>query len=321
MRKITAFFVFTFLLVVGSFNVVSAQNQDLPFDDLPPAGEYGKCYAKCKAPDQYETITKKVLVREESKKFSVVPAKFSDKTEKVMVKEGGVTYKVIPATYKTVEEKVMVEPEKRIKTTIPAKYKTETRQIEVSPARGECVRKLKDPNCFSENSEDCFIMCYEEIPAKYRTEEYKVLVSEAKTVEEVIPAKYKTVKKRVIDQPSRTVEVPVEPVYDFVSTKVLVSAETVNEETIPAEYTTVTERKLVKKGGYTLWTEILCAADTSSDMVRKVQSALKANGYNPGPVDGVLGLQTQTAIKQYQVDKELPIGHLNIKTLESLGVY
>ena len=309
------------LLIFNTSIFVNAQTEDLPFEDLPPTDEFGKCYAKCKTPDVYETVTKEVLAREASTKLSVIPAKYATKKEKVLVKEGGVTYKVVPATYKTISEKVLVTPEKVIKKTIPAKYKTEQRQVLVSEARGEWVRKKKDPNCFSENPDDCFILCYEEVPAVYRTESYQVLVEESKTVEEVIPAKYKTVQKRVIDQPSKTIEVPVEPVYEYVTTTVIESEEKINEETIPATYKTVTERKLVKKGGYTVWTEILCADDTSTDMVRNIQRSLKDKGYNPGPIDGVLGVQTQTALKQYQTDNTLPIGNLNIKTLEHLGVF
>ena len=320
MRSTTVQSVFMLLLFVAFFIPVNAQVDDLPFGDLPPDHEVGKCYAKCKAPDVYEMVSKQVLVKEESKKISVVPAKYTTKREKVLVKEGGVTYKVVPATYKTVTEKVLVTPEKVVKKTTPARYKTETRQVMVSEARGEWVRKQKDPNCFSENADDCFILCYEEIPAVYRTESYQVLVEEAKTIEDVIPAQYKTVTKRVVDQPAKTIEVPIDPVYDYVTTTVLASEEKVNTEVIPAAYKTVSERKLVKKGGYTVWTEILCADDTSTEMLRNIQRTLKAKGYNPGPIDGVLGLQTQTAIKQYQKDNALPIGNLNIKTLNLLGV-
>ena len=320
MRKATILSILACLFVLLNFNALSAQSNEVPFDDMPPAGEFGKCYAKCKAPDVYETVTERVLVKEETKKYKVIPAKFDSKREKVLVKEARVDYKVIPATYKTISEKVMVTPEKRIQKTIPATYRTDTRRVEVSPARGEWVRKLKDPNCFSDNPEDCFIMCYEEIPAVYRTEKYQVLVSDAKTVEEVIPAKYKTVTKRVIDQPARTVEVPVDAVYDYVNTTVVVADEKVLEEKIPAEYKTVSSRKLVKKGGYSVWTEILCADQTNSSIIRQLQRALKAEGYHVGPVDGVLGKQTQEAIKKYQEDKGLPIGNMNIKTLESLDL-
>lgn len=309
--------VFVMLISVVS---LSAQQEEIPFDDLPPTAEYGKCYAKCRQPDVYENVTASVLVKEASTKFINVPAVYETKYEKVLVKQGAKTYQVIPAKYKTVTEKVLVTPEKRVLKTVPAQYNTESKRVLVSEARGEWVKKKKEPNCFSENPEDCFIVCWEEIPAVYRTETSQILVQPAKTVEEIIPAVYKTVESQVIAEEARTIEVPIEPVYETVATKVLVSPERTEEEKIPAVYRDVQERKLVSKGGYTVWTEILCASKTTTSTVQDVQRALKARGYDPGPIDGILGLKTQTALRQFQNDNKLPIGNLNIKTLQALGL-
>jgi len=142
----------------------------------------------------------------------------------------------------------------------------------------------------------------------------------ATTTEDVIPAKYETVTKRVLSQPATVTEIPVDAQYKNIPTKVLVSPETVSEVVIPAVYKTVNERRLVKKGGYSVWTEILCASKTSSSTVRGVQKALAAKGYTVGPIDGVMGLQTQTALKQFQTDNSLPIGNLNLETLKALGI-
>ncbi len=309
-----------FLLALMFTTTVIAQEQDIPFDDLPPTQEFGKCYAKCKAADVYETVSQQVLVKEASTKLSKVAAVYENGSERLMVKEGRTDYKVIPAKYTTVTERVMVTPEQRRVRTVPAKYRTETRSVLVSEARGQWVKKKKDPNCFSDNPEDCYIACYEEVPAKYRTEKYQVLDQPATTTEDIIPAKYETVTKRVLSEPSKVIEIPVDPQYKTVSTKVLVSPEAANEVVIPAEYKTVNERRLVRKGGYSVWTEILCASKTSSSTVRNVQSALTEKGYTVGPIDGVMGLQTQTALKQFQTDNGLPIGNLNIETLKALGL-
>ena len=53
----------------------------------------------------------------------------------------------------------------------------------------------------------------------------------------------------------------------------------------------------------------------------KTLGELKAAGYNnPGPIDNILGSQTKSALLQYQKDKNLPQGNLNLETLKSLGV-
>lgn len=303
-----------------SANLVFAQEAIIPFDDLPPNNEFGKCYAKCKSADVYETVTKRVLVREASTILKKVPAQYENRTERLMVKEGAVTYKVIPATYKTVTERIVVRPEQVKLTTIPAKFANRTREVLVSEERGQWVKKKKYPNCFSENPDDCYIACYEKIPAQYRTETYQVMVDEARTEETVIPAKYKTVTRRVIDTPARTVEVNIDPVYKNFTTKVLVSAEATRTETIPAKYKDVREKRLVSKGTYGKWEEILCDTKTDDRKIREVQRTLRDKGYNPGPIDGVMGRQTKDALAKFQTDNNLPIGNLNLKTLDALGI-
>lgn len=302
------------------FNASAQTGDAQPFQDLPPTSEFGKCYAKCKIPDQYETITVKRLKKEASTRLEKVAAEYRNDTERILVKEGSTKYRTIAATFKTVTEQVMVEPAKTQIRTVPAKYRTETRQVLVSEARGQWVKKKKYPNCFSENPEDCYVACYEEVPAVYRTEKYQVLDTPARTEEITIPAKYKTVSKKVIDQPARVEEIPVDAQYRTVSKRVLVSPETTRTIDIPAEYIDVKEKRLVKKGGYTIWTEILCTNKTTSSKVRQIQRALKDKGYDPGPIDGVLGIKTQAAMKQYQTDNGLPLGNLNMETLNSLGV-
>ncbi|MEE9374452.1 MAG: peptidoglycan-binding domain-containing protein [Saprospiraceae bacterium] len=301
---------------------IFGQNEetDIPFVDLPPTNEYGKCYAKCKSPDQFETVTREVLVKQATNSITTIAAVYETRTETILVKEAAKQYTVIPAQYTTVTENVMIYPTRTVTTMIPAKYGKESKQVLVSPARGAWVKKKKDPNCFSKKPEDCYIACYEEVPAKYRTETYQVVVQPARAVEKVIPAKFTTVTKSVVSKEATVQEYLTEPKYKTVKTKVLVSPESVEEIAIPAQYRTVSEKVLIREGGYTVWTEILCASQTSSGTIRRVQQSLTTAGYNPGVADGIMGLQTQTALKQFQTDKALPIGNLNLETLKALGV-
>lgn len=309
------------ILLASTFTVAQdASGQSIPFEDLPPTSEFGKCYAKCKIPDIYETIIVKRLVKEESTKLEKLPAKYETVTEQVLAKEGSIKYKTIAATFKTITEEVMVEPAKTVLKTVPAKYETRSREILVTPARGQWVKKKKYANCFSENPEDCYVACYEEVAAVYRTEKYQVLVTPATTTERVIPAKYKTVSKRVVNEPARVEEIPVPAQYKTLTKRVEVNPESTREISIPAIYKDVKERRLVKKGGYTVWSEILCTSQTTSKKVRAIQRALKDKGYDPGSIDGVMGIKTQTALKQCQTDNGLPIGNLNLETLKFLGV-
>jgi hypothetical protein len=55
--------------------------------------------------------------------------------------------------------------------------------------------------------------------------------------------------------------------------------------------------------------------------LREVQRRLQAEGFSPGPIDGVLGTGTRTALSQYQAKHGLPkTGALDDATRKALGV-
>ena len=59
----------------------------------------------------------------------------------------------------------------------------------------------------------------------------------------------------------------------------------------------------------------------SSDTIRQVQQQLTDKGHNPGPVDGILGAQTKSALKDFQQAQGIDAsGNLDQKTLAALGV-
>ncbi|HEX6267248.1 MAG TPA: peptidoglycan-binding protein [Burkholderiales bacterium] len=59
----------------------------------------------------------------------------------------------------------------------------------------------------------------------------------------------------------------------------------------------------------------------SRRLVRNVQQQLQAKGIGPGPVDGIWGPQTQSALEQFQQQQGLQAsGQLNGATLSALGV-
>lgn len=63
------------------------------------------------------------------------------------------------------------------------------------------------------------------------------------------------------------------------------------------------------------------AASSYSQEVYQAQKALKELGYDPGPVGGIWGKETESAVKHFQVDKGLPVtGQLDDQTKEKLGI-
>jgi len=77
-----------------------------------------------------------------------------------------------------------------------------------------------------------------------------------------------------------------------------------------------------KATSHTEWVEVLCENDISKSIISEIQSKLLDLGYNLSRgVNGKLDKETKAELKQYQKDYQLPIGNLNIKTMEALGVY
>lgn len=60
-------------------------------------------------------------------------------------------------------------------------------------------------------------------------------------------------------------------------------------------------------------------APTGDPLVRSVQQALTARGYQPGPADGLMGQRTRQAIEAFQADQGLPVnGQVTPALLEQL---
>jgi peptidoglycan hydrolase-like protein with peptidoglycan-binding domain len=60
---------------------------------------------------------------------------------------------------------------------------------------------------------------------------------------------------------------------------------------------------------------------SSSSQISQAQQALKAKGYDPGTTDGVMGSQTQQALRRFQQANGLPAtGTLDAQTAKALGV-
>lgn len=72
----------------------------------------------------------------------------------------------------------------------------------------------------------------------------------------------------------------------------------------------------------------LCKKNRSKPLITRLQTALRDRGYlKPLPpidrvvIDGIWGINTLTALKQYQQDNGLAYGQLTIESLEHLGVF
>ncbi len=360
MNQLLHFFLSGFFLLTAGTLVAQLEN------DVPPNAEPGKCYAQCLIPDQYKTVTEEVMVKEPASKLIVSAVAYAGVEEPYMVqeaskklipaapvyttvydtliiKEASIRLEYVPAVYKTVTEQVLIKEGFTQKIPVPAEYEEITEQVLVSEATMRWERGKKDPNCLSEDPEDCRVLCLVEVPAVYKTVNKRVLKNPARIQEEAVPPVYKTVSREVIETPARVREVPIpaetrviarqvvsQPAivkeetiaarYTQLAREIVSAAPLVDEEVIPAEYITVEKTVLVKKGGYTEWREVLCASDITAARILAIQKALQQKGYDPGPLDNQMGAQTRAALTRFQRDYNLPVGALDMDTLRVLGV-
>ena len=306
-------------------------------------------------------MTEKVLVREASEKVVTVPAKYKTVTEKVLVRPAYTTWKVsncsggaclpdeipgrvpgskdridqatgevmclveIPAKYRTVTKRVMVSPPTTKRIAVPAEYKTVTVRKMVEAPKERTV----------------------EIPAQYKTVTKKVKIADAETYWCPVgtngksckapsgnigqatgdalcllakPEQYKTITKRVLAEPAKTKRVSIPPQYRTVKVRKLVSPPQERRITIPASYQTVSHTEKVSDG-HMQWMQVLCQDNMTRQKIQEVQKALRKAGYYRGPIDGVVGTQTISAVLKFQKAKGLtPTRYLTVETTRALGV-
>jgi len=290
-------------------------------EDFPPNPEYGKCYQKCLIPNQYQTITEQVLVREESKKIIITPAKYETITEQVLIKEASTKIIIVPAVYESVTEQVLGPDDATRLIRIPAVYESVTVRIQTAPESGKFINKNKRvENCMSSNPDDCWVLCWVKIPAQYKTVTKYVLKTPETVREVALSPGYKTVTRQLLIKPETTQEIEIPAEYKTVTKQILVAPASKKEEVIPAEYQTITKSQLVQKGGSTLWQEVVCKTDRTNTLMKKIQIFLQEAGYYKGAIDGTNGAATKAALAKYQEANGLPISCLGPCFLRHMGL-
>ncbi len=291
--------------------------QNMEAELLPPNATAGECYARVLIPPVYETTSERVLAREASASIAIVPAKYDWAEEKVLVREASEKLVVVPATFKTMEEKILVKPASTRMVEVPAVYGTETEKVLVTPAR-EYWKKGRGP-VEKMNGSTGEIMCLVKEDAVYKTVTRTILKSEATTREETIPAEYKTVTRTVVATPASTYTETIPAEYAMIKVRHLVSPAHEVRTPIDAEYRTVTKRAMVEPS-YLEWRQILCETNMTHATILDIQKALKTKGFNPGPLDGIHGSETQGAITAFQKANNIPAGALTYETIKALGL-
>ncbi len=287
---------------------------------LPSAvvAQPGECYARVVSPPRFNTVSEEVLAKAASERIEITPAIYETVEEQVLVKPAGRKIaEIIPPVYKTVTDQVLVKAagEKVVET--PAVYKIMEETQLVKPATTEW-KKGRGP-VEKVDGLTGEIMCLVTVPAEYRTVQQRVVVTPASVQRLPVPAEYASVQRQELVSPAsvREVETPAE--YKTVRTLKIAKPAEEKRIAIPAEYQTITRQVLVSEST-AQWKSILCETNTTPGIVQNIQRALQAKGFNPGPIDGVVGAETSAAIRAFQQANGLATGGLTMDTLDKLGV-
>jgi len=325
---------------------------------LPATAQPGQCYAEYLTPAEYRTEEVKVVKKEAYKKHEIVPAKYEWVEEKVMTKEAADKIIGEPAVYETVTEKVLESPAtttwkqgrglvERVDNTtgdimclveVPAKYKMVTRRTLKSPA---ATRTVKVPAEYKTVRKQKLVSPAQiktvDVPAESDVVQKKVRKSEPKVAwrlkgspgageatgrvlcQHEIRAKYTTVTRQVLKTPATTKKVEIPAEYSTMRVLKVSSPARQSVVEIPAQSTQIAKRVKVADGKLE-WRRVLCETNMNTNLISEIQRSLQRSGFDPGPIDGLLGNQTLTAVHGFQKSKGLASGGLTWQTLEALGV-
>ncbi len=286
---------------------------------------------------QYETVEERIVVKEASTRTIDIPAVYRTETESVLVeparsiwKKGrGLVERIdnttgeimclveVPARYETITKTVLDQPASTKVVEVPAVFKTVKSQRLIKPATE--VREVVDPEYSTISTRvkvaDAgffWLRKGEEANAESQFSGREVcLISQA--------PEFTTVKKQVIKQPARTQVVEVPAVYETVKVNRLISPASERRTVIPARTKTVTRQVQIEPSRLE-WRAVLCETNMTPKLISSLQRALKREGYDPGPIDGVVGQTTLDAVENYQQKNNIDRGGLTYETLKLLKV-
>lgn len=280
--------------------------------------EPGQCmvYAQIKPRPSVHAI--EVTIKDSSNKIRVTPAQLKRGYQQVETREGVITYKIEPATFKQVTEEVMIKPEVTKVEVLPALYEKKTERIKIQD-RQTVLEPCQAAGSRYAKGTSVSAFCAKEIPAQYKTVEVEELVRGERTMTYTEPAEYKTVTRWVVDQPARAIEVQEQAEIEQLMVQHIVRDTQIFEDQTPAQTKALSvteyegEPQIVVR-------RAVCDNELSRDLVIQVQKKLAQAGYNPGPIDGLVGKRTIASLADYQLQHRLAIGAFTYETLEEMGI-
>ncbi len=250
------------------------------------------------------------------------PALVERRGRQVMVRPGREERIALPALYRT-ERSYTVQPGPTRWSREPDRYADVADQVLVAP--GHYVWERRSGPVVSGPPEagqtivtpTGLVLCKVWCPARYETVERRVRVGAGRWVGERTSVRHEIVR-RVLVRPAgyATRELPAE--YRTVFTTRVVAPGGYEVRRTPARYGFRIERE--QHDGGSAYAPVVCGGPLSRPAMARMQSSLAAQGYDPGPQDGVGRPQTYAALHRFQVEHRLAAGQVTVESARALGV-
>lgn len=193
--------------------------------DLPANARPGECYAKVFVPPQFDTVTERICVREESERLEIVPAQYEWVDEQVLVKE---------ASTELVE--------------IPARFETRDVVVQTSPGHTTWMKQTQ-ARCVADNPtgpppQDIF--CLVSAPPDTMTIQTECLAEPARVEQRTIPAEYQSIRKQVCVKPATTQRVKIPAEFREIEKTVMISPGRMEWQRVDCDLEATTQGELFR---------------------------------------------------------------------------
>ena len=320
----------------------------------------GGCFVEYFEAAKYKTEVERVMVKPGSEAITIIPAEYETVEEQIVVKEASSEVVDVPAIYRTQTESVLVEPARSVwredcgviekvdnatgevlcLVEVPAKYETLTKTVLDTPAT---TKTISVPAVYKTISVEKLVRpaseTRQQVPAQFTSVNRRVKVADPKffwlakgetapegavaTGREICmtenPAEFVNVTTEVISKAAGVSASTVPARYQTIQVEELVSPASERRITIPARKKTVTTQVQTSPAKVE-WRQVICKANLTRNLVTSLQRALKREGFDPGPIDGLFGKSTVRAIELYQIQEGIDRGGITFEVLKKLKV-
>jgi hypothetical protein len=272
-----------------------------------------------------------------------VPAVYKTVSKRVLVRPARTIRSLVPAAYKTVKVKKLIAPAKYRVINSPAQYKTQNYRVKVGSSRIVWRQVM----CKTHKS---YRKHYAKASYRKPVKQYRKTAPRRVLHKRVMHKAVNKYRKPAITQheyyavmnagkkvnrkvaPHRSQKAGIS-LHDYYSVMNMTGKKASSKKKIlkHKKVKHTSPKKMMKsvkpkaKVSSSKKATKATATDSQKQMskqniIRSIQKALKAKGFDPGTVDGKMGAGTAAALKAFQSSHGLPVGRLTKDTFRALGL-